>query len=85
MGGSKKEEKTLRLYNLDTDIGETTDVSDKNPEIVAKLSALIAKMDSEIGGQNPKARRPAGIAENPVTLYPSEQKSPKGTRKKTEK
>jgi len=85
MGGSKKEEKTPRLYNLDTDIGETTDVSDKNPEIVAKLSALIAKMDSAIGGQNPTARRPAGIAENPVTLYPTQPKVAKDAIKKSGK
>jgi len=85
MGGSKKEEKTPRLYNLDTDIGETTDVSDKNPEVVTKLTALIAKMNAEIGGQQPTARRPAGIAENPVTLYPTQSKASKATAKKSGK
>jgi len=85
MGASKKEEKTPRLYNLDTDIGETTDVSDKNPEVVTKLTALIAKMNAEIGGQQPTARRPAGIAENPVTLYPTQSKASKATAKKSGK
>lgn len=85
MGKEIKVTKTPRLYNLDTDISETTDVSDKNPELVAKLSALIAKMDSEIGGQNPTARRPAGIAENPVTLYPTQPRVAKDATKKSAK
>jgi arylsulfatase A len=62
----------LRLYNLDTDIGETTNVADKNPAVVEKLKALATKMSAEIGGAKPTARRPAGTVENPQTLYPSE-------------
>ena len=85
MGNAKDQMKNPRLYNLDADIGETSDVSEKNPEIVAKLSALIAKMDAEIGGDNPTARRPPGIAENPVTLYPTEPKAEKKQEKKNAK
>jgi len=85
MGKNSKETKTPRLYNLDVDIGETTDVSEKNPEIVAQLSTLIAKKEAEIGGTTPLARRPAGIAENPVTLYPSIPRTPKSPLKKLEK
>jgi len=85
MGAAKQELKNPRLYNLDTDIGETTDVSEKHPEIVAKLAALIAKKDAEIGGDNPTARRAPGIAENPVTLYPTEPKAEKKQEKKTAK
>jgi arylsulfatase A-like enzyme len=59
-----------RLYNLDSDIAETTNVADKNPEVVQKLQALATKMIAEIGGQSPKSRRPAGIASNPKPLYP---------------
>ncbi|MEI6646740.1 MAG: sulfatase [bacterium] len=77
MGNVKKDEKNPRLYNLDNDIGEKIDVSDQHPEIVAKLSALIAKMDAEIGGQTPTARRAPGIAEKPVTLYPTLTKAEK--------
>ena len=60
-----------RLYNLAEEIGEKTNVADKHPEIVAKLQALAAKMDAEIGGQNPTARRPAGEVANPQPLYPT--------------
>jgi arylsulfatase A len=77
MGKELKEKKTPRLYNLDTDISETTDVSDKHPDIVSKLTALIVKMEAEIGGTKPTARRPAGIAEHPVTLYPSQPRAEK--------
>ncbi len=61
-----------RLYNLDADIGETTNVADKNPKVVEELKALLAKMNDEIGGAKPTARRPAGVVANPKTLYPTE-------------
>ena len=38
-----------RLYNLDIDIGETTDVAAQNPEVVKRLQDLIAKMDVDLG------------------------------------
>lgn len=63
---------TPRLYNLDQEIGERTNVAEKHPEVVARLQALAAKMDAEIGGKNPNARRPAGEVANPQTLYPTE-------------
>ena len=85
MGAAKQELKNPRLYNLDTDISETTDVSEKHPEIVAKLAALIAKKDAEIGGDNPTARRAPGIAENPITLYPTLPKAEKKQEKKASK
>jgi arylsulfatase A-like enzyme len=65
--------KNPRLYNLDKDIGETTNVADKHPEVMEKLKALAAKMNDEIGGKTPKARRPAGIVTNPKPLYPIEE------------
>ena len=63
---------TPRLYNLDTDIGERTDVADKHPEIVAKLLDLATKKNAEIK----RDRRPAGVTTNPVTLYPTESGVP---------
>ncbi len=60
-------EKGPRLYNLDAEIGEKTNLADKHPDIVAKLQALAEKMDAEITAN----RRPAGEAANPQTLYPS--------------
>ncbi|QEL14181.1 sulfatase family protein [Limnoglobus roseus] len=62
-----------RLYNLDTDIGETTNVADRHPEIVEKLKSLAMKMNDEIGGNAPKARRPAGVVTNPTPLYPIDE------------
>ncbi len=55
-------QKTPRLYNLDRDIGEKNNVADNHPEIVTKLQLLVSRMNSEIGGENPTARRPAGTA-----------------------
>jgi arylsulfatase A len=66
-----------RLYNLDADVGETTNVADLHPEVVRKLAALAAKMDAEIGGRAPKARRPAGIVTDPKPLYPIDEPSAK--------
>jgi arylsulfatase A-like enzyme len=61
-----------RLYHLDREIGEKTNVADQHPEVVKRLSGLAKTMDEEIGGQNPRSRRPAGEVENPKMLYPSE-------------
>ena len=62
-----------RLYNLDEEIDERTNLADKHPEIVQKLQALATRMSEEIGGSQPKARRPAGEVENPQLLYPSNE------------
>jgi arylsulfatase A-like enzyme len=66
--------KAPRLYHLDREIGERTNVAEQHPEIVARLGALAQQMNSEIGGSEAKARRPAGSVDNPVTLYPAERK-----------
>ncbi|MEQ1824537.1 MAG: sulfatase-like hydrolase/transferase [Pirellula sp.] len=60
-----------RLYNLEQEIGEQTNLADKHPEIVKRLQGLIDKMKGEIGGDSPSARRPAGTVKNPQTTYPS--------------
>jgi arylsulfatase A-like enzyme len=75
-----------RLYNLDQEIDEKTNLAAQHPDIVAKLTALAEKMTNEIGGNEPKSRRPPGEAENPVTLYPTSDKpkakdSPKASAK----
>jgi arylsulfatase A-like enzyme len=71
-----------RLYHLETDIGEKTNVADSNPEIVAKLTALAEKMDAEIGGANPTSRRPAGNVQNPSLLYSAERPKKTNAAKK---
>lgn len=60
-----------RLYNLEKDLGETTDVSEDNPEVVARLRKLAEPMIAEVANGGPGVR-PPGIVENPATLYPSE-------------
>ncbi len=69
-----------RLYNLDTEISEQTNLAAQHPDIVDKLQALATKIESEIGGKEPKARRPAGEATNPRTLYPTSD-APRGKKK----
>lgn len=71
-----------RLYNLDAEIGEQTNLADQHPDIVTKLQALAAKMNAEIGGSRPASRRPAGEVENPQMLYPSSD-APRGKKKLT--
>ena len=71
----------LRLYDLDAEIGEQTDVAAQHPEIVAKLKALADKMAAEIGGKEPTARRPAGEAKGAKTLYPTVDYVPSDAKK----
>ena len=58
-----------RLYNLDTDIGETTDVAAQHPDVVKSLQDLVWKMDADLGikGKGPGVR-PAGHVDNPQPL-----------------
>ncbi len=72
-----------RLYNLDQDIGERSDVSVEHPDVVRKLGALAARMDAEIGGKTPLARRPAGEVSNPKTLYLIDEDKPAAAKATT--
>jgi len=60
------------LYNLETDIGETTDVSSSNPEKVTELKKLCDKIRIDIGdgatGVEGENRRPQGRVSNPKKL-----------------
>ncbi len=58
-----------RLYNLDADIGELTDISAQNPDVVARLQKLVQQMDADLGanGNGPGVRPPARVA-NPQPL-----------------
>jgi arylsulfatase A len=71
----------LRLYDLDAEIGEQTDVAAQHPEVVAKLKALADKMEAEIGGKTPTARRPAGEVKGAKTLYPTIDYVPNDVKK----
>jgi len=65
-----------RLYDLDAEIGEQTDLASRHPEVVATLQALALKMSAEIAGNAPWARRPAGESANPKLLYAGAEARP---------
>ena len=44
----------LALFDLDKDIGETTDVKDKYPEVIAKMQKLGESMRTELGDNGRK-------------------------------
>ncbi|GAA5507501.1 sulfatase [Novipirellula caenicola] len=52
------------LFNLQQDIGETTDVAKANPDVVARLRAHMVAFEKELSQNN----RPAGFVENPKAL-----------------
>lgn len=58
-----------RLYNLDADIGETTDVAEQHADVVRRLEGFMARMDADLGiaGKGPGVR-PSGKVGNPKPL-----------------
>jgi arylsulfatase A len=58
-----------RLYKLDADIGELTDVAAQHPDIVARLQRFVVQMDNDLGVQayGPGVRPPDRVA-NPKPL-----------------
>jgi arylsulfatase A-like enzyme len=61
---------TPKLYNLDAEIGERTDLSAQHPEVVQRLQALAAKMDADLGATNlGPGVRPPGHATKPTGLW----------------
>jgi arylsulfatase A len=61
---------TPTLYNLDTDIGETTDVAAEHPEVVERLQKFIAEMDADLGVKKPgPGVRPPGRVKQATGLY----------------
>ena len=66
-----------RLYHLDDDIGEKTDVAAGHPAVVAELRALALAMQQELVDPQSPSRRPAGTVANPRTIYPTAPQPPK--------
>lgn len=64
-----------RLFDLDVDIGESTDVSARYPHVVARLMALAEKARSDIGDLDRPGRsvRPPGRIANPKPQVLAEQ------------
>jgi len=57
-----------RLYNLDTDIGERTDVAAQHPDVVKRLQGYISDMEADLG---------KGIEHGPGVRAPGYVKDPK--------
>jgi arylsulfatase A len=58
-----------QLYNLEDDLGESTDVAAKHPDVVERLTALAATMKDDLGWEGlGKGCRPLGRVENPLPL-----------------
>lgn len=59
-----------RLYNLDDDIGEQTNVALQHPEVVARLQDLIRQMDGDLGrnSKGPGVRPPGRVAHPQMLL-----------------
>ena len=61
-----------KLYNLETDIGETTDVAAQHPDVVASFQPFISRMDADLGiqGKGPGVRPPGFVADpKPLLLH----------------
>jgi len=60
------------LYNLDKDIGETTDVAAANPDVVKRMQALAEKMDKDLGvsGRGPGCRDHDTVAQPKLLRLP---------------
>ena len=71
----RKKEVVKELYNLRNDIGESTNVYDQHPELVAEMEAKAQRLREDIGdsatGVEGANRRPNGLVENPkpLTVY----------------
>ena len=65
-----------RLYDLEADLGETTDVAAEHPDVVARLRSLAERMAAELCGPRATAVRPAGAVEQPAFLYPVAEEPP---------
>jgi len=66
----------VRLYNLDEEIGEVTNVAQEHRDIVERLQKLADEMTADIGSGTPgPGVRPVGTVENPVTLYPTQPRN----------
>ena len=67
----------VRLYNLDEEIGEQTNVAEQHPDIVQRLKGLADQMASELGNGTPgPAVRPLGQVTNPKLLYATKAAAP---------
>ena len=59
-----------RLYDLEADLGESTNLINDHPNIVKSILALANEAREDLGDRNTKGKgtRPAGLVENPRPL-----------------
>ncbi len=68
-GKAAKPAGSSQLFDLTEDVGETTDVASKNPEVVARLEKLVAAMKDDLGLSGPApGSRALGKVENPQPI-----------------
>jgi len=72
----------VRLYNLDEEIGERTNVAAEHPDVVERLQALARQMAADLGAGKPgPGVRPAGTVEHPAVLIPgAEPRAPRSSK-----
>jgi len=77
---SREDEPMRELYDLDTDIGEETNVYDEHPDIVKELEAVAeaarADLGDELTGAEGSGRRPVGLARDPKPLAEYDESHP---------
>lgn len=70
--GNSSNPEILELFDLAADIGESTDLASKHPDIVARLTKAMATMRAKLGdtrlGIEGSERRPPAISPNPKPL-----------------
>jgi arylsulfatase A-like enzyme len=69
-GGKLKQPRPLALYDLQADIGETNNLAEANPDVVARLEKLaeVARVDLGDVGRAGQNQRAAGTVANPKPL-----------------
>jgi len=69
-GADPPQEFPVQLYDLDTDIAETTNVAVKHPDVVHRLLTLAEKARTDLGDGDREGmhQRPAGLVANPKPL-----------------
>jgi arylsulfatase A-like enzyme len=82
-GDGTRQQSGPRLYDLETDIGERSDVAADHPEIVERLQALAVRIAAELCGRQAPGRRPCATVAAPRLLYPSgdQKRKPEGRQR----